>query len=81
MRVGKGLTLFVLNEDMIDIIKTIKSLEDSVILIESRRRKKQESRCFRALLGSLADSLVKPGIFSVVQGISGTGIRRTEDGV
>ena len=34
MRVGKGLTLFVLNEDMIDIIKTIKSLEDSVILID-----------------------------------------------
>ena len=32
-------------------------------------------------MGSLADSLVKPGIFSIVQGISGTGIRRTEDGV
>ena len=31
---GKGLTLFILNEDMNDIIKIIKSLEDSGVLID-----------------------------------------------
>ena len=29
MRAGKGFTLFILDEDMNDIIKIIKSLEDS----------------------------------------------------
>ena len=29
VRVGKGFTLFISNEDMNDIIKVIKSLEDS----------------------------------------------------
>ena len=31
---GKGFTLFILNEDMNDIIKIIKSLEDSGVLID-----------------------------------------------
>ena len=34
MRARKGFTLFVLNEDMSDIIKIIKSIEDSGILID-----------------------------------------------
>ena len=34
MRAWKGLTLFVSNEDMNDIIKIIKSLENSGVLIE-----------------------------------------------
>ena len=82
MRGGKGSTLLISNEDMIDIIKTIKSLEYSVVLIDGVTKtvkheiKKQESRSFRALLASLADSLVQPVIFSVAQGISGRGIRR-----
>ena len=69
MRAGKGSTLFISNEDMIDIIKTIKSLEYSVVLIDGVTKtvkheiKKQESRFFRALLASLADSLVQPVIF------------------
>ena len=33
VRAGKGFTLFISNEDMNDIIKTIKSLEDSCVLI------------------------------------------------
>ena len=33
MIAGKGFTFFILNEDMNDIIKIIKSLEDSGILI------------------------------------------------
>ena len=32
MRAGKGFTLFVLNEDVNDLIKIIKSLEDSFLL-------------------------------------------------
>ena len=34
MRAGKGFTLFISNEDMNDIIKVIKSLEDSDVLID-----------------------------------------------
>ena len=34
MRAGKGFTLFILNEDMHDIIKIIKSLEDLGVLID-----------------------------------------------
>ena len=33
-RVGKGFTLFISNKDMNDIIKIIKSLEDSGVLID-----------------------------------------------
>ena len=34
VRAGKGFTLFISNGDMNDIIKTIKSLEDSELLID-----------------------------------------------
>ena len=34
VRARKGFTLFILNEDMNDIIKIIKSLEDSNVLID-----------------------------------------------
>ena len=34
VRVGKGFTLFILNEDMNGIIRIIKSLEDSAVLID-----------------------------------------------
>ena len=33
-KVGKGLPLFISNEDMNDIIKIIKTLEDSSVLID-----------------------------------------------
>ena len=35
MRGGKGFNLFILNEDMNGIVKTMKSLEDSGLLINS----------------------------------------------
>ena len=50
MRAGKGFTLFISNEDMNDIIKIIKSLEDSGVLIDGVTQtvkdeiKKQEGR-------------------------------------
>ena len=34
MRARKGFILYILNEDMNDIIKTIKALEDSDVLID-----------------------------------------------
>ena len=66
---------------MNDIIKIIKSLEDSGILIDQVTEtvkdeiKKQEGGFLRALLAPLAASLVQPVISLVVQGISGRGVR------
>ena len=34
VRAGKGVTLFILNEDINDIIEIIKSIEDSCVLID-----------------------------------------------
>ena len=34
MRAGRGFTLFISNEDLNDILKIVKSLEDSGVLIE-----------------------------------------------
>ena len=59
---------------MNDIIKTIKSLEDSEALIDGvtetvkHEIKKQESGFLGALLPPLAAQLVQPVIFSVVKG-------------
>ena len=53
MRGGKGFNLFILNEDMNGIVKTMKSLEDSGLLIdgvtdtvkhETKQRKGGEKR-------------------------------------
>ena len=61
---GKGFTLFILNEDMNDIIKIIKSLEDSGVLIDGvtetvkHEIKKQEGGSLGVLLAPLAASLV-----------------------
>ena len=71
---------------MNDIIKTIKQLEDSNVLIESitetvkHEIKKQEHRFLPALLAPLAALLVQPVISSVVKCISGRGVRRTGRG-
>ena len=68
---------------MNDIIKIIKSLEDSGVLIDGvtetvkHEEKKQEGKFLGALLATLAASVVRPMISSVVKGISRRGIRRT----
>ena len=67
---------------MNDIIKIIKSLEDSGALIDGvtktvkNETKKQEGWFLGALLPSLAASLVQPVISSVVKVITGRGVRR-----
>ena len=77
----KRLNLFVSNEDMNDIIKIIKSIEDSGVLIDGvaetvkHKIKKQKGRFLGTFPAPLAASLVQPVIFLVVKGISGRGIR------
>ena len=67
---------------MNDIIKTIESLDDSVVLIDGitgtvkDEIRKQEGGPLGVLLAPLAAWLVKPVISSVVKGISGRGFRR-----
>ena len=63
-RAGKRFTLFILTEYLNDIIKNIKSLEDSGVLIEgvtgTEKDKKQEGGFLAAILAPLSDSLVQP---------------------
>ena len=86
VREGKGLTLFISNESMNDIIKIIKSLEDSGALIdritetEKHEIKKQKGEFPGALLAHLVASFAQPVIFSVVKGISGRRVRRAGRG-
>ena len=65
---------------MNDIIKIIKSLEDSGVSIDGvtetvrYEMKEQDGRFLGALLAPLAVSLVQPVISSVVKGISERGV-------
>ena len=71
---------------MNDIIKIIKSSEDSNVLIDGvtetvkHEIKKQEDGFFWALLAPLAASLVQPTISLVVKDISGRGVTRAGRG-
>ena len=86
VREGKGFTLFISNEDKDDIIKIIKSLEDSGVLIDGvtetvkHETKKHKGEFLGALLTPLATSLVQPVISSAVKGVSGRGVRRAGRG-
>ena len=68
VRVGKGFILFISNEDVDDIIKIVKSLGNSGILIDritkavEHQIKKQEGGFLGALLAPLAASVVQPVI-------------------
>ena len=81
MRAGKEFTLFISNEDMNGIIKIIKLLEDSGVLIDGvtetiKHETKKKGEFPGVLLAPLAPSIVKPVISSVVKGISWRGVRR-----
>ena len=81
LRSGKGFTLFISNEDMNDIIKIIRSFEDSTLLIDGitatvkHEVKKQEGGFLPVFLAPLAASLVQQVISLVEKGISGRGVR------
>ena len=74
--------MFISNEDMNDVIKIIKSLEDLGVLIDGvtetvkHEIKKQEAGFVVALLAALVASLIQLLISSVVKGIIGRGVRR-----
>ena len=82
VRAGKGFTLFISNDDMNDIIKIIKSLEDPNVLIDGftetvkHEIKKREGVFLPALLAPLFASIVQPVISLVIKGISGRGVGR-----
>ena len=67
---------------MNDIIKIIKSLEDSNVSIDGiietvkHKIKQREKKFLPDLLAPLAASLLQPVISSVVKGITGRGARR-----
>ena len=71
---------------MNDIIKIIKSLEDTRVLIDEvtervkYEMKKQEDRFLGALLAPLATSLVQQVISSVAKGIGGREVRKVRTG-
>ena len=71
---------------MNDIIKIIKSLEDSGVLIDEvtetvkDKIKKQEGSFLGALLATLAVSVVQAVISLLVKSISGRGVRRAGRG-
>ena len=87
MRTGKGFTLFTSNEDLNGIIKIIKSLEDSNVLIDAitvtvkHELKKQEGGCIPTLRAHLATSLVQPVISSVGKGIMEEELEEQEEDI
>ena len=82
-RAGKR---FISNEDLNNVIKIIKPLEDSGVLIDGVTEtvkhdiKKQEGKFLGTLLASLAASLIQQVISSVVKDISGREVTRTSRG-
>ena len=82
VRTGKGITLFISNEDMNCIIKIIKLLKKSGALFDGVTEtvkdeiKKQEGGFLGALLAYLVASLVQPVICSAIKGINGRRARR-----
>ena len=72
---------------MSDIIKVIKPIEDSHLLIDgiaerkkTCNQKNQEGRFLAALLAPLATSLVQPLVSLVLKTISRSGVRRAGRG-
>ena len=86
VRAGKVFTSFISDEDLNNVIKIIKSLEISGVLIDGvteavkHEVQKQEGGFLGALLAHLAASLVQLVISAVVKGISVRAIRRAEKG-
>ena len=85
VRAGKVLTVFIANEDMDDIIKTVESLEDSDLLVDGPTEtvkheiKKQECGFFGAMMVRTTDSLI-PIRSLLINHLSGKGVMRTEKG-
>ena len=85
-RAVKGFTLFILNNNMDDIMKIVKPLEDSGVFIDGvteavkHKIKKQECGFPGTLFAPLAASVVQSVIFPMVKGITGRGVMTTGRG-
>ena len=77
VRAGNGFTVFIWNEGMDDIIRIIKSLENSSILVDGVTKtlkneiKKQECGFLGAVLVPITTELIKPVASSLVNGTFG----------
>ena len=85
VRAERGFTLFISNEDINDIIRIIKPLEDSGVLIDCvtetvKHQVKKEGEFLGAVLALLITSLVQLVIYSLVKGITGTRVLRAGTG-
>ena len=83
VRAGKWFNLFISNEDMDDIIKIVKSLEDSGVLIGATETakheiKKQEDGSLGAMMATMAASLIQPVVSSLINAISEREVKKTE---
>ena len=84
---GNNTTLIISNKDMDDLIKIVKSLEDSGLLLKGvtesvqNEIKQQKGRYLSALLGTLGASLL--GNLLAGKGVNkkGKGIRRAGEGI
>ena len=76
LKAGKGFTLFISNEDMDDIIKIKKSLEDSGLLVDGATEtvkheiKKQEGGFLGAMTPHIDASLIAPTASSLIQPVT-----------
>ena len=85
MKAEKGFTLFISNEDVSNVIKIMKRLEDLSVLTDRvtetvENQIKAGDGLLGVLLAPLGASLVQPVIATVVKGISGRGVRRAGRG-
>ena len=82
VRAGKRFTLFILNQDVDNVIRIINSQENSAILIDGitetvrHQIKNQEGGFVAVLLAPMATSLIALVTSSIVGGIFGKGVTR-----
>ena len=87
VRAGKRFTLFISNEDMDDIIKTVESLENSGLLNDGASKtvkheiKRQEGGFHGAMMAPMTASLIAPMVLLLIHHIASSPINAITGGV